>query len=168
MHFVDKDADLALFSPSKIVNQQIDRKRRNLNTRYHTAAHLIGYWVEELLRGACAVKSHSFPNEAYVECTNIQEVPESFIHDLNNGLAESIRKNLPLVASITMPEALAEIYPGSSVSVPESKPFRVVTIGKFRPIPCGGTHVQHLGEIGSIALRSIKNKNGRLTIRYCL
>jgi alanyl-tRNA synthetase len=50
--------------------------------------------------------------------------------------------------------------------VPEAKKFRVMQIGNYPPIPCGGTNVKSTGEIREITLKKKKQKNGVLKISF--
>jgi alanyl-tRNA synthetase len=50
--------------------------------------------------------------------------------------------------------------------VPANKPFRVLQIGDYKPVPCGGTHLSNTSEIGSILIKKVKTKDGVLKISY--
>ncbi len=60
-------------------------------------------------------------------------------------------------------EKMKEVCRFVSDCLPPDKPARVVMYGDFG-VPCGGTHVSHLGEIGKIVIRKIK-QNGPGVIR---
>ncbi|MFY9463073.1 MAG: hypothetical protein WAP52_02725 [Candidatus Sungiibacteriota bacterium] len=49
--------------------------------------------------------------------------------------------------------------------IPGDKPGRVVMFNDFG-VPCGGTHVKNLGEIGSIAIRKIKAEGANIRVGY--
>ena len=49
--------------------------------------------------------------------------------------------------------------------IPEGKPARVVLYGTFG-IPCGGTHVANLGEIGKFTIRKLKQKGETVSLAY--
>ncbi|MBN8827739.1 MAG: hypothetical protein J0H68_03420 [Sphingobacteriia bacterium] len=61
--------------PFSLINQEvqitIDSDNRITNAKYHTIGHLIGNLVEEINPEIKAIKGHQFPNEAYVEFSNI-------------------------------------------------------------------------------------------------
>jgi alanyl-tRNA synthetase len=46
------------------------------------------------------------------------------------------------------------------------EPFRVLQIGDYKPVPCGGTHLSNANEIGSILIKKVKTKDGVLKISY--
>ncbi len=49
--------------------------------------------------------------------------------------------------------------------LPEGKPARVVMYGAAG-IPCGGTHVNNLGTIGTITIRKIKKEKDAIRVSY--
>jgi Ser-tRNA(Ala) deacylase AlaX len=52
--------------------------------------------------------------------------------------------------------------------MPQHENFRVVQIGRYKAIPCGGTHLATTAEIGNFEMTKIKNKNGNLRISFSL
>jgi alanyl-tRNA synthetase len=48
----------------------------------------------------------------------------------------------------------------------DNKNFRVMQIIDMPPMPCGGTHLSSIREIGLMRINKIKNKNGILRISY--
>jgi Ser-tRNA(Ala) deacylase AlaX len=46
------------------------------------------------------------------------------------------------------------------------KGIPVVKIGEFPATHCIGTHCNHLSELGSVAIRHIKRRKGRLRFSY--
>jgi len=49
--------------------------------------------------------------------------------------------------------------------LPTGKPARVVLFGD-RGIPCGGTHINNLKEIGNMTITKVKLKKGILRVSY--
>jgi alanyl-tRNA synthetase len=50
--------------------------------------------------------------------------------------------------------------------IPDDKPFRVIEIEPFLPVPCGGTHVANTMDIRSIKIRKVTTKQGRTKVSY--
>jgi len=50
-------------------------------------------------------------------------------------------------------------------NLPKDKPSRVVLYGDFG-VPCGGTHVKQLSDIGSINVRKMKASGDSLRVSY--
>ena len=51
-------------------------------------------------------------------------------------------------------------------AIPENKKFRAIQIGSMPPVPCGGTHLSSIGEIGGIKIGKVKAKNNIVRIAY--
>ncbi|MDR2782085.1 MAG: alanyl-tRNA editing protein [Holosporaceae bacterium] len=141
----------------------IAKNRRLLNARYHTAGHLLGNIVKELHPNLKAQKCHAFPGEAYIEFCG-DEVPNEQL--LSEKLQNAIEKNSPTKIFETDRRQFESIYYKLPYEIPESKKFRVMQIGNYPPIPCGGTHIKSTGEIGEMTLKKMKQKNGLLKISF--
>jgi Ser-tRNA(Ala) deacylase AlaX len=50
--------------------------------------------------------------------------------------------------------------------VPAYKPLRVVQIEGYSPVPCGGTHLRALDELGAVRVRKIKLKGSSTQVGY--
>jgi Ser-tRNA(Ala) deacylase AlaX len=51
-------------------------------------------------------------------------------------------------------------------NIPKNKPARVVMYGPEFGIPCGGTHVKNLKQIGTIKIPKLKEKKGVIRVSY--
>jgi Ser-tRNA(Ala) deacylase AlaX len=130
------------------VDLRIDAPRRQLNTRLHTAGHLIAALVEEVLPRARACGGHHWPDEARVEFVFEGVLPDQFE---------------PLVAAAL----INAIHLDHSVKkIMSHEGVRYVQIAHHPALACGGTHCWSLKGIGSITLRGIKQKKDRLRIGY--
>lgn len=131
----------------------IDWERRWLNTRLHSAAHLLDAVMKQFYPELQPIKSYHFPEGPYVEyrCTSEQDT-EKMKHQILLGVMNYESKAVPVSTDVTNLER------------------RIVTIESSNPhaIPCGGTHVNHTAEIGPIVIRKIKIKNEVCRISYSL
>ncbi|GHT95446.1 hypothetical protein FACS1894122_12940 [Alphaproteobacteria bacterium] len=141
----------------------IDKDRRLLNARYHTAGHLLGNVVESKYPSLKAQKCHAFPGEAYIEFHG-SEMPND--HLLSNALQNAIAENLETKIFEMDRRSFESTYYKLPYKIPENKKFRVLQIGNYLPIPCGGTHVRSTKEIGEITINKMKQKNGILRISF--
>ena len=148
---------------NKAVSCVVDKNRRLLNARYHTAAHLLGNAVEKIYPMLKAMKGHSFPQEAYLEFSG-SEIPD--ISEVMNNLQQAIEADLATQIFEIDHMAFEEKFYKLPYKIPENKTFRVMQIGDYLPVPCGGTHLNHLAEIGTIKLGKIKAKNGLVRVSY--
>lgn len=130
------------------VQLRIDAERRRLNSRFHTAGHLLALVMEQLVPGCEALQGHHWPGEARVEFTYSGLVQPDLIKQVEIEIARYIQADLPVRGIFT------------------NDNIRFVQIGDHRAVRCGGTHSSRLSEIGSVVLRNAKVKNGRLRIGY--
>lgn len=141
----------------------VDQKRRLTNARYHTAGHLLGNIVEILNPKLKAMKGHSFPCEAYVEFQGDEAIDMGV---LQNTINEAIARDDKTTIFEIDPKAFEKQFYKLPYSIPDNKKFRVMQIGNMSPVPCGGTHLSSIGEIGLIKINKIKNKNRILRVSY--
>lgn len=133
----------------------VDRDRRVLNTRLHSAGHLIDLALTRLnLKWKPGKGFHVLPG-AYVEYTGSYkpEDKEVLMQNLEKTCNDIIQENI---------ETSCTFETGKTFN---GKPLRTVHYGEFRS-HCGGTHVENLNEIGSITIRKIKLKKGIIRISY--
>lgn len=136
------------------VTGRIDAGRRRRLSRMHTAQHVISRIVLDEYDGQTA------GNQIYEDRSRIDFEPVSFsqadIESIERGSNEAIEADYP-VRKENRPraEVEAEVTPGRALLdlIPDSvDPLRVVEIEGFDMCPCGGTHVDRLGEIGRIEI----------------
>jgi alanyl-tRNA synthetase len=144
-HHVESVDDLQIGS---VVVLEIDKSWRRLNAAYHTAGHLLASVIERSYPGLKAVSGHQWPNEARVEFIGDTPVDQISIDAVNQHLLSDLEADL---AVSIQGDPMAD---------------RAIKIGAYDAIPCGGTHVATLSEIGSITARTIKSKGGRIRISY--
>lgn len=145
-HHVENAEGLAV---GDTVQLKVDEDWRRLNAAYHTAGHLLAAVVEALYPDLHAVSGHQWPGEGRVEFSGETPVAQIGVEEIQARLAADLAKSL----AVTI----------------EGNPFeaRAIRIGDYpAAIPCGGTHVSHLGEIASILVTGIKAKSGRIRISF--
>ena len=160
-HYVSSIQSETLVGSS--VSCVIDQERRILNARYHTAGHLLGNVIESIYPQLKAVKGHSFPKEAYVEFQGFG-IPD--IIQIADALQKAIQDNLLTQAFEIDPISFENKFYKLSYQIPGNKVFRVMQIGNYPPIPCGGTHLANTKEIGNVVINKIKVKNNVVRVSY--
>jgi alanyl-tRNA synthetase len=132
----------------QVCSLAINAEKRFLYSRYHTAGHLVASVVEALYPNLHAISGHQWPGESRVDFEGDTATQKVVADDINARLLEDLQSNL----AVTL----------------EGDPFldRSIKIGKHNSIPCGGTHVASLNELGSVMVRSIKIKGSRVRIGY--
>lgn len=153
-------------NPADLVLMKVDAHRRSLNSRYHTAGHLIAALAEALMPELKATKGHQFPSEAYIELEGIVPDAAVFLDQLTKAVQKWTQAHVPVFSGEALePISQAENVSSESSSV-NNQNLRVCHIEGFSPIPCGGTHVSSLQEIGLIQIQECKSKKGKTKIRY--
>lgn len=138
-----------------VVQCIVDAPRRQLNSRLHSGGHLLDMALVSLGITWKPGKGYHFPDGPYVEYAGSLEGVDK--EKLKTDIEVACRA---LIAANT-PTSIAFLPEGEV----NGKPARVVLYGEHR-IPCGGTHVNHLGEIGRMSIRKIKQDGPNIRIGY--
>jgi Ser-tRNA(Ala) deacylase AlaX len=125
----------------------VDGARRLLNSRLHSAGHLINHVGEEF--GWHAVKGHHWPGESRVVFEAHGRAPAPDLAALQARCNQCIAEDLPRQTS-------------------SENGIRMVRFGDLPATPCGGTHVTSLAVIGQLHIEKIKEKKGQLTVSYAV
>lgn len=133
----------------------IDQEKRILHTKLHSIGHLVDMALKELSIDWIPGKGYHFPNGPYVEYVgNLDGFnKEQLIKDLENKCNEIINRNIETRLTF------------ENNTLKNGKPQRIVYYGDFS-IPCGGTHVANLGDIGTVIIRKIKQEKENIRISY--
>jgi alanyl-tRNA synthetase len=113
----------------------VDENKRTINSKSHTAGHLIAAVVEKNY-GITATKAYHFLNGPYVEFEGNKNID---INELNMLLQNEIDKKRKVEIKHVSRNELENV--GVSVPAFLGDEIRVMKIEGFKPIPCGGTHL---------------------------
>ena len=152
--------------PVDAVTIKIDKERRVLNSKYHTAGHLIAAVAEKENPELKAIKGHQFPGEAYVEFSDTVSDADKFMAQINSRVSECIASRSIVRTEELNSDDAAIIAQNLPYELPKNKSLRVCHIEGFSPVPCGGTHVNTLEDISSLAIKKCKSKKGKTKIYY--
>lgn len=159
LHYLAASPD---FEIGSTVNLEIDVDKRQMYCRLHTAGHLISHLVDQLNLGLNPYKGFHFPEGPYAAFYGSIESTPEFILELENKLNDLIAKDLKVKSYIATEQEIQDL----NLSAPEGKQVRLVQIGDYQAMGCGGTHVSSLSEIGKLRIRKIKSKKGETKISY--
>jgi alanyl-tRNA synthetase len=141
IHFTVNEVSVG---PMKMI---IDEPTRKLNSRLHSAGHLIGFVGERY--GWHPTKAHHWPNEAKVVFKKSTEtkVPSEidFCSEVNKLIASNLDRKITNEAGV-----------------------RRVSWGELPSYPCGGTHVASLSVIESVEGLAIKIKKDEISVHYSI
>ncbi|CAN0855812.1 Alanyl-tRNA editing protein AlaX-L [Linum grandiflorum] len=153
------------------VRLHVDETRRKLNSRLHSAGHLLDACLPNVGLGHLKPgKAYHFPDGPWVEykgtvATNELQAKQKEIEVEANAL---ISKGGRVIAAVLPYEEACEWCGGS---LPEYIPKvgsnpRVVKLGDSPGCPCGGTHVSDISEIASLKVSQIRSKKGVTKVSY--
>ncbi|WP_458116191.1 alanine--tRNA ligase-related protein [Arthrobacter sp. D2-10] len=148
---------------------EVDAHRRAVNTRLHSAGHIVDLAVERLGLPWVPGRGAHYPHMSFVEYNG--EVP---------GDAEQTRRQIEAeVAQVIgegstneirfMPVAeMAEYCRHVPENIPTNKPARIVLYNRTFGVPCGGTHVRDVADVGTLSITKIKSKKGVTKVSYAV
>ncbi len=142
VHFVDVE-----LAPGA-VEIAVDAAPRALHARLHSAGHLLAY--AGAAAGWRAVKGHHWPGEARVVFERASGTGEGAELD-----AATLAREVNALVAAALPRVLSE-----------RDGMRMLAYGALESSPCGGTHVAHTGEVGTIEILKCKEKKGQLSVQY--
>jgi Ser-tRNA(Ala) deacylase AlaX len=155
------------FEIHDIVNCNVNKERRELHSRLHSAGHVVDMAVTALNLNWVPGKGYHFPDGPYIEYqgkledtdkeklkTNIENLCNKFINEAKETTLIFMNKDEMKKVCHHVPEYL-----------PAGKPLRVVMYGDFG-VPCGGTHVGNLKDIREICIRKVKQDGPNIRIGY--
>lgn len=143
-HYVEAD----LPAIGEAVEVQVDPDFRDMNTRLHTAGHLLAATLEHQIPGFTASAAQQWPTDAWVAGNWSDSKIDDIVVRLQRFVDEAIEADMPVVVE------LGEV--------------RTVTIEGHRPVPCGGTHTTSTGAIRFLRVEEVRIKKGVLKVRYTI
>jgi len=147
------------FKKGEEVQCRVDKPRRELNSRLHSAGHLVDMALSDLKPDWIPGKGYHFPDGPYVEYRGTLDLAENeklkiAIEKRGNQL---IREGRTTTIVFTDKKEMAKLCRFVPDNIPLNKPARVVIFGNFG-VPCGGTHVSNLSKLKGITIRKIKTE----------
>eukprot|EP00240_Pyramimonas_obovata_P012636 CAMPEP_0118952190 /NCGR_PEP_ID=MMETSP1169-20130426/54458_1 /TAXON_ID=36882 /ORGANISM="Pyramimonas obovata, Strain CCMP722" /LENGTH=257 /DNA_ID=CAMNT_0006899387 /DNA_START=180 /DNA_END=953 /DNA_ORIENTATION=+ len=162
------------FETGAQVTLNVDKERRLLHARLHSAGHLLdccmtaaGYGPEKLV----PTKGYHFPDAPYVEYNGKVDKAEHdlLIGRLNEEAAGLIAAGAKIRAEELDYDAAAAVCGGELPGyIAKGSAPRIVTIGEDIGCPCGGTHVADASEIRGMQITGIRVKKGVTRVSYTI
>ncbi|CAI0467417.1 unnamed protein product [Linum tenue] len=149
---------------------RVDETRRKLNSRLHSAGHLLDACLPNVGLGHLKPgKAYHFPDGPWVEYKgtvpqNELQTKQKEIEIEANGL---ISKGGKIIAAEMSYDEACEWCGGSLPDyIPKGSNPRIVKLGDNPGCPCGGTHVPDISEIRSLKVSQIRTKKGVTKVSY--
>lgn len=145
----------------------VEAERRQLHKRLHSGAHVLDMVIAEMSLPWVPGKGYHFPDGPYVEYAGSLEGldVEELKSKIEQRCNEIIASDLPISTRFVDREEMGRLCRFVPEHLPEGKPTRVVLYGEFG-VPCGGTHVAHLAEVGHESIRKTKHEKGVVKVGY--
>ncbi|HMK83650.1 MAG TPA: alanyl-tRNA editing protein, partial [Candidatus Bathyarchaeia archaeon] len=118
----------------------------------HSAAHLIDHCLTQTTGSAVHTTDSWLGDESYVGYTG-QSPRSSLLNDAKNLANQMISTGALITVSYLSRENAAKIQNAPNYErLPDLQEIRMVQIGGCAPIPCGGTHLSNISQIGQLSL----------------
>ncbi|XP_022722458.1 uncharacterized protein LOC111279710 [Durio zibethinus] len=154
----------------KEVILQVDESRRRLNSRLHSAGHLLDVCVRNVGLGHLEPgKGYHFPDGPFVEYKGMVSPNElqTKQREIEIEVNALISKGGKVYAAVLPYEEAAELCGGSLPDyIPQGSTPRIIKLGDNPGCPCGGTHVSDISEIISMKVTQIRTKKGTTKVFY--
>ncbi|KAI7548760.1 hypothetical protein KC331_g4215 [Hortaea werneckii] len=173
-HFEDPTTIINL-TVGDIIEQHIDSARRDLNSRIHTAGHLIALSIRHLAQQepdltVTELKAQHYPETSFVEFQG--SIDGKFKEAIQSQSTQYVKDALSVKLAWYLPNELAS----HAVITAEGMPIVAGADGKVRVVdivgagayPCGGTHVPDTSRVGEIVVKGIKRQKGNSKVSYAV
>ncbi len=156
------------FAAGHTVRCAVDAERRSINTKLHSAGHLLDMSMYELYPDWTPGRGAHYPHMSFVE----YQVPEgtaiedTFAQRLQAKVVEQQQTTIDNEIRFMPKAEMARYCRHVPDNIPANKPSRIVIYANSFGSPCGGTHVKHLTDIGTITITKAKIKQGIAKISY--
>ncbi|NMA54674.1 MAG: alanine--tRNA ligase [Firmicutes bacterium] len=131
------------------VEAQVDKKRRLAITRHHTATHLLHQALRQVL-GTHVHQEGSLvsPERLRFDFSHFAPLTSAEIQQVEKVINEQVLANTPIKATVIDFEQAQASGAMALFGEKYGDLVRVVKIGSFSQELCGGTHVDHTGQVG--------------------
>ncbi len=158
------------FCENENVELQVNKERRLLHCKLHTAGHLVDVAMINLGFKLLPTKGYHYPDSPYVEY--VGDIPTEIRNELCVKLEEEMKRLISEGTEVKNfilenKDELSKHCDFVPDYIPKDKPVRIVTVANYN-CPCGGTHVKNINELGGLKVPRIKVKSGNVRVSYNL
>lgn len=135
--------------------------------RKHTGAHLFDHCLAEVLGTRVETTDSWVGDESYIGYRGEAPSTEQ-LHIAETTENESILKGGKVTSQLVTREEALALAPGAPnlARLPQNTHLRVVTIEGCEGIPCGGTHLKDIREVGQFRLGSLQTLDNQFRIFF--
>jgi Ser-tRNA(Ala) deacylase AlaX len=152
------------------VRCSVNKERRSVNTRLHSAGHVVDMAVDQLGLDWVPGKGGHYPYMSFVEYSAeldpvAAEELRSKIEAAANQIIQAGSRNTIRFMQVDEMHTVCRHVPEN---IPKNKPARIVMYSESFGIPCGGTHVRDVHDVGHITITKLKSKQGITKVSYAV
>jgi len=149
------------------VEGEIDWRWRRLLMRRHTAGHLYDHCLTQVTGKRVETTDSWLGDPCYVGYKGKKPSTEELrrAEDVEN---EMIAEGAAVKSDIVSYEELLKRAPEAPniYRLPKLESYRIVAIEGCKPIPCGGTHLRNINEIGRFRLKDVSEVEDGFRVYY--
>lgn len=155
------------FAEGDTVSLHVDPVRRALHRRLHSGGHVVDLALKRLNIDWTPGKGYHFPDGPYIEYAGSLEGKdkEALQGEIEKECNKIIEENIPTRIEFVSAEELQNRGFQVPPTLDSGKPLRIVYYGDFG-VPCGGTHVDQMGDLRHLTIRKIKQEGGNIRVAY--
>jgi Ser-tRNA(Ala) deacylase AlaX len=147
----------------------VDAARRMTNTRLHSAGHIVDLAVERLGLPWVPGKGAHYPHMSFVEYNgnvpeDVEETRRRLEREVSQVIDEGSRNEIRFMPVSDMGQYCRHV----PENIPTNKPARIVLYSETFGVPCGGTHVRDVAEVGNLSITKIRSKKGITKVSYAV
>lgn len=157
------------FTEESDIVMLVDRDRRKLHSRLHSAGELLCSAVRKLGHEWHVAGASHYPQQSRItyDVVLTEDQRQQLLEDLNMEVDRLLRQNDRVRIAEVIDRVEATRLVGFAPDyVPAGEPVRIVFISDGVGRPCCGTHVMETREIGRIVIRKIRSKKTQTSISY--
>lgn len=157
------------FRVGDAVHCRVDEHRRQINTKLHSAGHVLDMAVRQAGYDWIPGKGAHYPHMSFVEYSGTFDIDkkQEFMMAIQAAVDALVAKGSTNTIQFMTPEEMTKTGAFVPGNLPKNKPSRVVFYDDFA-VPCGGTHVKDISAIGTITVTNIKRKDGNIRVSYAI
>ncbi len=158
------------FEINDAVTCTVDKTRRDINTRLHSAGHVVDLAVDALKLRWVPAKGAHYPHMSFVEYEGeanpdqLEELRQKLEQTVTDFIAKGSKNEIRYMPVSEMHTVCRHV----PANIPAHKPARVVIYNGDFGVPCGGTHVADIHDIGQVGITKIKSKKGVTKVSYAV
>jgi Ser-tRNA(Ala) deacylase AlaX len=156
------------FPVGETVQCKVNEATREINTRLHSAGHLIDMALSTFKPDWTPVRGAHYPHMSFVEyqVPDGEQIDDAFVKHLQAAVSELSKSTYQNQLRFMSKDEMTSYCRHVPENLPINKPSRIVLYADDFGIPCGGTHVKNVQEIGQITVTKAKIKKGLAKVSY--